>query len=84
MVSTRPSMCNRGGIDHHSSRATPEGQEDDKQPCCFAVLCGLQGVLVCASSPRTTTQVEHDIVSWKVCLEGYLQLVRLRMMAVEC
>ena len=86
MVSTRPSMCNRGGIDHHSSRATPEGQEDDKQPCCFAVLCGLQGVLVCASSPRTTTQVEHDIVSWQVsCLRGYLlQLVRLRMMAVEC
>jgi hypothetical protein len=84
MVSTRPGMCNRGGIDHHRSRATPEGQEDDKQPCCFAVLCGLQGVLVCASSPRTTTQVEHDIVSWKVCLEGYLQLVRLRMMAVEC
>ena len=70
MVSTRPGMCNRGGIDHHSSRA--------------AVLCGLQGMLVCASSPRTTTQVEHDIVSWKVCLEGYLQLVRLRMMAVEC
>ena len=64
--------------------AAPEGQEDDKQPCCFAVLCGLHGVLVCASSPRTTTQVKHDIVSWKVCLEGYLQLVRLRMMAVEC
>ena len=62
MVSTRPGMCNRGGIDHLCSIATPEkGQEDD---CCFAVLCGLQGVLVCASSPCTTTQAaEHDIVS---------------------
>jgi hypothetical protein len=45
-----------------------KGQEDYKQPCCFAVLCGLQGVLVCASSPRTTTQVEHDIVSWQARL----------------
>ena len=52
--------------------------------CCFAVLCGLQGVLVCASSPCTTTQVEHDIVSWQVCPGGNLQLERLRMMAVEC
>ena len=58
MVSPRPGMCNRGGIDHHSSRA--------------AVLCGLQGMLVCASSPRTTTQVEHDIVSWQVCPGGNL------------
>ena len=84
MVSTRPGMCNWGGIDHLCSIATPEGQEDDKQPCCFAVLCGLQGVLVCASSPCTTTQVEHDIVSWQVCPGGNLQLVHLRMMAVEC
>ena len=66
MISTRPGgMCNRGGIDHLCLIATPaKGQEDDKQPCCFAVLCGLQGVLVCASSPCTTTQAaEHDIVS---------------------
>jgi hypothetical protein len=60
MVSTRPGKCNRGGIDHLCSIATPEkGQEDNKQ-------------------------VEHDIVLWQVCPEGNLQLVRLRMMAVEC
>ncbi len=85
MISTRPGMCNRGGIDHLCSIATPEkGQEDDKQPCCFAVLCGLQGVLECASSPRTTTQVEHDIVAWQVCPGGNLHLVHLHMMAVKC
>ena len=85
MIFTRPVVCNRGGIDHLCLIATPEkGQEEDNQPCCFAVLCGLQGVLECASSPRTTTQVEHDIVSWQVCPGGNLQLVRLRMKAVEC
>ena len=85
MISTRPGMCNRGGIDHLCLIATPEkGQEDNKQPCCVAVLYGLQGVLECASSLRTTTQVEHDIVSWQVCPGGNLQLVRLHMMAVEC
>ena len=52
MISTRPGMCNRGGIDHLFLVATPDkGQEDDKQLCCIAVLCGLQGVLQCASGP---------------------------------
>ena len=61
-----------------------KGQEDDKQPCCIAVYVVFK---VCCNVPlalRTTTQVEHDIVSWQVCpTEGKLQLMCLHMMAVE-
>ena len=85
MISTRPGMCNQGGTDHLCLVATPEkGQEDDKQPCCIAVYVVFK---VCCNVPlalRTTTQVEHDIVSWQVCpTEGKLQLMCLHMMAVE-
>ncbi len=77
MISTRPGMCNQGGID----QKRPRGWQATLLHCRFHVFSK-----VCWNVPPalcTTTQVAHDIVLWQVCPGGNLQLMCLRMMADE-
>ncbi len=54
-------------------------------PCCVAVCLESPRCdgFVCASSPWTTTQEEHAIVSWQVCSGGNGKRMHLRMMTFE-